>query len=345
MWDTAYVMDEQPDRDDQIDSLEDPATVVEPAPGSASPNAAGGPTAATPPPAVEVTRRPTSPPRLASDSFLQRLIRHFNIYLLMFVILLIIAVGTGVVFYLKAKTTTSSPSAQSLTPSQLSQLSSGDLTVGQAQNTLSVQSNAVFAGNVLVRNNLQIAGTLQVGSSVSINGVHVTGNSTFDDVQIAKSLALTGNGSIQGQLNVQQSLSVNSTATFAGAVSAPSLTISSLQLNGDLDLTHHISAGGSTPTLNPSSNLGSGGTASVSGSDTAGSITLNTGTSPAAGCLVTLTFASVFHSTPHVVVTPVGASAAGLGYYTSRSTTTFSICASNAPSSSVTFGFDYYAFD
>jgi cytoskeletal protein CcmA (bactofilin family) len=210
---------------------------------------------------------------------------------------------------------------------------------------LSVQSNAVFAGSVLMRGNLQIAGTLQVGSNIALNGMRVTGNSTLDDVQITKSLALTGDGSVQGRLTVQQSLAVNGTGTFLGAVSAPSITAGSLQLSGDLNLTHHIAAGGGTPSRSNGTALGGGGTVSVSGSDTSGSITINTGTSPGAGCFLTVNFATKFNSTPHVVVTPVGSGAAGLAFYINRSTTNFSVCTTTAPPGGASFGFDYMAFD
>ena len=278
----------------------------------------------------------------------ERVARHFNIYLLLFILLFLMAIAAGTIFYLKANqqaNTANSSSSQPLSQSELSQLANSDVTVGGPQSTLNVQSNAVFAGSVLVHSNLQIAGTLQVGSNAANNGLRVTGNSTFDDVQIAKSLALTGNGSVQGQFNIQGNLGVNGTATFSGAVSASKLTVSTLNLNGDLNLTHHITAGGSTPARSYGIALGSGGSASISGSDTAGSVSINTGSSPAAGCFLTISFSTPFNSTPHVVVTPVGSAAAGIQYYINRSTTSFSICAASTPPASASFGFDYLAFD
>jgi len=83
----------------------------------------------------------------------------------------------------------------------------------------------------------------------------------------------------------------------------------------------------------------------VSGSDTSGSIIINTGSAPPAGCFATITFSTPFASTPHVTITPIGSGAAGLEYYVNRSTTNFSVCALNAAPSSQTFGFDYMALD
>ena len=272
----------------------------------------------------------------------------FNIYLLLFALLIILAGVIGTIFYLqanKANTNGSTLSPQPLSQGTLDQLNNNDVNVGEPKHTLNVQSNAVFNGSVLVRSSLQIAGTLQVGSEVAINGARITGNTTLDDLQITKSLALTGNGSIQGQLNVQKSLSVSGNGTFLGAISAPSLSVGSLQLNGDLTLTHHRSAGGGTPSRSNGTALGGGGTASVSGSDTAGSVTINTGTSPGPGCFLTITFTAKFNGTPHIAVTPVGSGAAGLAYYINRSTSNFSICTTTAPPAGTTFGFDYLVFD
>lgn len=278
----------------------------------------------------------------------ERIAKHFNIYLLLFILLFIIAIASGFVLYLKANqeaNSTSPAATQSLTQSELSQLASGDVTVGGPKSTLNVESNAVFAGSVLVHSNLQIAGTLQVGSDAANTGLRVTGNSTFDDVQIDKSLALNGDGSVQGQFNIQGNLSVTGSATFSGAVSVAQLTVGSLDLSGTLTFTHHITAGGTTPSRSYGSALGSGGSASIGGSDTAGSISINTGSSPSIGCFVTITFSTPFNATPHIVVTPIGSSAAGIQYYVNRSTTSFSVCSASTPPASASFGFDYIAFD
>ena len=177
-------------------------------------------------PTGSVSTEPTMSP--TGRGFMRRLMDRFNIYLLLFILLLILSAVTGTILYLKASNqanNTSSSSSQSLSQSELSQLANGDVTVGGPQSTLNVQSNAVFSGSVLVHSNLQIAGTLQVGSSAANSGLRVTGNSTFDDVQITKSLALTGNGSIQGQLNVQGNLGVTGSGTFNGAIPARRLRL------------------------------------------------------------------------------------------------------------------------
>jgi hypothetical protein len=118
-----------------------------------------------------------------------------------------------------------------------------------------------------------------------------------------------------------------------------------LQLNGNLLLTKHISAGGATPSRSNGDALGSGGTVAVSGSDIAGNVNVNTGSGPVAGCFATMTFSQKYNSTPRVIVTPVGLSAANVGYYVTRTTSSFAICAANNPPANVSFGFDYFVVE
>lgn len=325
---------------DSLDSLEGSSTVIEPSgssPADGSPNSGDSTSSAGP--------DPNKPPK---QPIIKRLLQRLNVYLLLF--LLVIAIAGVAIFVAyqynrsaNEKTTTSG--TQSLSQNTLDQLANSDVTVGDAKQTLSVQSNAVFAGKVLVRDSLEVAGGLQVGGDLTLTGIKVSGNSIFDSVQITKDLAVTGNTGMQGSLTVQKDLAVNGSGTFSGSLSASKVSTGSLQIAGDLNLTHHIAAGGGTPSRSNGSALGSGGTASVSGSDTAGSITINTGGGPGAGCFLTVNFAAHFNATPHIIITPVGSAAAGISYYINRSTSNFSVCSASTPPSNQTFGFDYIAFD
>jgi len=278
--------------------------------------------------------------------FFKRLLHGTNIYLLLFILLLVIAgiIATAVYFSSKKATDNNVPT-QTLTQDALKQLATSDVTVGQPKQTLSVQSNAVFAGKVLVRDSLEVAGTIQVGGSLNVPGITVSGNSIFEQIQINKGLSVAGDTSVQGQLTVSKNLAVGGGATFGGAISAPAVNVNSLQLNGNLTLTKHIAAGGSTPNRSNGDALGSGGTTAVSGSDIAGSVNVNTGSGTSAGCFLTVTFTTKYNSTPRVIVTPVGSAAANLGYYTNRTTSNFSICAANTPPTNASFGFDYFVVE
>lgn len=275
--------------------------------------------------------------------------RHrLNIYLLFFILILVVAGAVLVITALAGKETKNDPSSintQSLSGDTLKQLSNTDATVGDPKQVLNVQSNAVFAGKVLVRDSLDVAGTIRVGGSLSLPGITVTGESNFDSINVGKALNIGGDASIQGQLNVKKNLAVSGGGTFGGAVTAPQIATSTLQLLGDLTLTRHITAGGATPGRTVGGAVGGGGTASVSGSDTAGSINVNTGSGPSAGCMVTINFAQRFNSTPRVLLTPVGSDAGSLTYYVNRNSTSFSVCVSTPAPANAGFGFDYFVLN
>jgi cytoskeletal protein CcmA (bactofilin family) len=286
------------------------------------------------------------PPKPVSKKRLPEIKRHFNIYLLLFILILLLALIIFVIAFLQGhQTKTNHFQTQTLTQKTLDQLANSDVTVGSNQSVLNVQSSAVFAGQVLVRQNLQVAGNLQIGGTTALNNLTVNGTSQFGQVNITKNLAVSGESAVQGGQTVTKSLQVNGGGSFGGPLSAPQITTSALQLNGELVLTHHITAGGATPGHSNGSALGSGGSASLSGSDTAGAISINTGGSPAAGCLITVNFSAHYNAMPHVLVTPVGSAAGGLSYYVNRSSTSFSLCDATAPPAGSSFGFDYFVID
>lgn len=271
--------------------------------------------------------------------------QRLNIYLLLFALLLVASGIIVTIAILKnGKTAPATISNQTLSEQALKQLANTGTTVGDPKQVLNVQSNAVFAGSVLFQKDLDVAGTIKVGGSLTLPGINVSGSSVFNQLQ-AKKLSIAGDTAINGQLTVQKSLSVNGSGTFNGPVNTPQLTANSLQLSGDLILTHHINAGGPIPGRSNGGALGAGGTSSVSGSDTAGSISIRTGSNPAAGCFITVNFVRSFASTPHVVVSPIGAAAGRLQYYVNRSTGSFSVCTASAASGGQSFGFDYIVFD
>lgn len=286
-------------------------------------------------------------PPPAKKGGLKQLWHRFNIYLLLFGLILLIGLVIISIAYFQSKkaSTTTALKTQDLTQAALQQVANSDATVGNSQQILNVVSSAVFAGKVLIRESLEVAGGLQVGGTVAVNDLTVSGTSQLSQTQISKNLSVSGDTALQGSLTIAKSLQVNGGGTFSGPVSAPQITTSNFQLNGDLILTHHIAAGGATPGRSYGPALGNGGTASVSGSDTGGSVSINTGSSPSAGCLVTVNFSAKYNSTPHVLITPVGSSAGGLAYYVNRNTASFSICLSAAAPAGTSFGFDYFVVD
>lgn len=274
----------------------------------------------------------------------KRMAQHTNIYLLLLLLLLVIGGALTWILVLQHREeqtkTEDTITSESLSEEVLKQLANSTTTIGNSQQVLNVESNAVFTGGLLVRRNLEVAGTIKVGGDISMPGLTVSGNSRFGQVS-ADTLTIGGATTIQGPLTASQGMNITGNSNFNGTVSASQISTNALQLGGDLTLTRHVIAGGPIPNLSRGNALGSGGTASVSGSDTAGSVAINTGSSPAAGCFATITFVRAYAAVPHVVVTPIGSGAAGLEWYINRSAGNFSICTTNPAVGGQSFGFDY----
>jgi cytoskeletal protein CcmA (bactofilin family) len=273
-----------------------------------------------------------------------RLWEKINIYFLLFVLVLLISGGFAAILYLRNRATTTNSNdinQQQISAETLQKLANNGIQVGDPKQVLNIQSNSVFAGTVLVKGELQVAGGLKIGSSgLSIADVNINGSANVNQLQ-AQTVTVSGNAAIQGQLSIQRDLSVSGNGTFSGSVTTPQITTAKLQLSGDLVLTRHIVAGGAIPNRANGNALGGGGTTSVSGSDTAGTVAISTGGGAGTGCFVTITFAQAFTSSPRVVITPVGSEAAAIDYYVTRTTTNFSICTISTPPNNASFNFDY----
>lgn len=282
---------------------------------------------------------PDGPP--PKTSRLKQFLSPNNKFLFIFVAL-VIAIAVAAFIGLRAARNNSPQNAKtnSLTDQQIAALKGTTTLVGDSQQTLDIQSNAVFEGQVLLRGSLSVAGSIKVGGGLSLPSITVGGTSNFSQVEVNSTLSVAGNTTLQGQVNIQKNLTVAGSGSF-GSLSASQLSASTLQLSGDLVLSHHITTNGGGPSKANGTALGSGGTASVSGSDTAGTVSVNTGSGPPAGCFVTINFSQRFSSTPHVVISPSNSSAGALSYYTNRYATGFSICTASTPASGTTYLFDY----
>jgi cytoskeletal protein CcmA (bactofilin family) len=285
-------------------------------------------------------------PAPKGHSFSSRLLNFANFYFIIFLLLIILGAGGifAAVKFNNKNSTSQIPKSGSLTDKQLTDLKSNTTLVGDAQQTLDIQGNSIFEGQVLMRNNLDIAGSIKVGGSLSLPAITVGGSSTFGQIHVNDQLTVAGNTTLQGTLTVQKGLTVSGSSSF-GSLSASTINTSNLQINGDFIVNRHIGVSGGTPGRSGGTALGGGGTASVSGSDTSGTVTVNTGGSPPAGCFITINFTQRFGTTPHVVISPSNSSAGTLQYYTNRSTTNFSICTDNPPAASTTYLFDYIVID
>ncbi|MBI3889044.1 hypothetical protein HY312_00495 [Candidatus Saccharibacteria bacterium] len=276
---------------------------------------------------------------------IKRFFRKVNIYFLFFMLIIVIAGVIAAVNYLNSQKVEPEPtiSSQKLTEDTLKQLANTDATVGNTSQTLTIQGNAIIAGQTLTRGNLNVAGNIQSGGSIQGPTLTISGTSNLGTAQI-NSLQVAQNTAIQGNTTMRD-LSVSGTSTLSGPVTAAQLTVSRLILSGNavLQVPNHVSFTGPAPgrgAIGPA--LGSGGTSSVSGSDTSGTVNISTGGNPAVGCFVRVNFAQAFAAQPRVIISPVGAAAGQTEYYVDRNTAGFSICTSAPAPANQTFAFDFF---
>lgn len=273
---------------------------------------------------------------------LKKFTKIFNVYVLLFLVL--IAIG-GAVAFVEYTTSRKAPpplsvATQKLTTDQLKQLANSNATVGGSGQTVTIQGNAIFSGSVLVRSNLQVAGDIQLGSNLDVAQLNVANSSNLAKTQ-TNTLQVAGTTTFQGLVTIQNG------ATITGSSSINSATIGTITANkvimsgnGQLQIPNHIGFGGSAA---PHISGLNGNSASVNGSDTSGTVTVNTG-GGGAGCMASLTFAQSFPSSkPNVIISLMSSSPANVQYYAgSLSTSGFQVCSANAPPAHTQLAFSYF---
>lgn len=146
-----------------------------------------------------------------SGTLLTRIASRINVYLLGFILLIVVSII--LIFVVIQSSNKQSIKEETITTQELTQdaidnLTGNEATVGDPKQLLNVESNAVFAGKVLIRDGLDVAGPIKVGGDLNLPGITVSGKSAFDEVQV-NSLSIAGDTSVQGVLTVQDSLTVN----------------------------------------------------------------------------------------------------------------------------------------
>lgn len=276
---------------------------------------------------------------------IKRFFRKVNVYFLLFLLITIVGAAITVVSYINSQKPPVEPDVadQALTEEALRQLANTDASVGNTSQTLTIQGNAVIAGQTLMRGNLNVAGNLQTGGSIQGPTLTISGASNLNDVQI-NNLQVATNVAVQGNTTMRD-LSVSGNSTFSGAITASQLTVTRLILSGnaELQVPNHISFTGASPRFAQNNGtLGNGGSASINGSDTSGSININSGNNPSAGCFGRVTFNQPFTRPPKVTIGAIGNAAGRVGVYVERDQNGFSICGANAAPNNQSFGFDYF---
>lgn len=291
---------------------------------------------------------------------IKALLGKVNVYLLLFILVVVIAVAVYFVLYFMNKRESEVRlETTKITEETLEQLKTSDAIVGDPQQILTIESNAVITGKVVMRDTLDVAGELRLGGPLSVPSISTSATGRFGNVE-TNDIQAAGNMSVGGLLDVAGTLAIGESLSIAGDINAGGRldvggqatiggnlnvngTISAKGINFDQISITRINISGNRPSVSVGGAAGGGATASVNGTDTAATVTINTGGGTSTGTLATINFTGAFNSSnPHPVLTPNGSGCANIGYYvTNISANHFSIATATAPPAGTTCRFNY----
>lgn len=309
--------------------------------------------------------RPVNPKRL------RRTYRpsHKATFLGLAIIIVILAINAGAIAYvLKAQSKNSAAKPQSnqvtISSADLSKLGVNRSSVSDLGVQLEVGPNARFDGKLAVAGDTTIGGKLILNGAFStssaslaqlqagnttLNTLTVNGNTTLSNTALRNNLAVAGNTTLQGPVTITQLLTVNNSTNISGnlavggVLAVNDLHVTTFTADNTVTFGGHIITRGPAVVISKYANpaYGSNGTASVSGSDAAGTVGINTGAGAGAsnGCLVRVYFTSPYASTPHVVITPMGN--VGSFWVANKTVNGFDICVGGPLGSGQYYSFDY----
>lgn len=239
-----------------------------------------------------------------------------GIVAVLIVILLVVAGGFALRKKQNAKPqTTYVINTQSLDNGTLNKLTAE---TGSGKQQLTITPDTLFQNNVTINKDLVVKGQTFLQSPVTIT----------KELTIGSNVGVGGNLSVTGQIS-------------AGNLNVGSVTITSLHLSGDLEFNGHLMPTGTVPTIKIST-AGGGGSATIEGNDTVGTITITTGSNPATtGEMAIITFRSRFAGNAKVHLTPASNPASKLDYFVTSTPGFFTIETSSLPTTSSTYSFYY----
>lgn len=277
------------------------------------------------------------------------------------VVVVILAINVGVIaFVMRGQNEADAQPDQNqvtISSSALEKLGVSRNSVGSLGSELVVNPKSKFNGKVTVASDIDVAGQLKLNSKfvapsaaiaklesgdVAATQLNVNGDAAATNLNLRKDLSVAGLTRLQGPVTISQILTVNNSMNVAGnlgiggTLSVRSLQVSSFTSDTTLTIGGHIITRGTAPSVSAGS-VGMNGTVSISGNDASGTVAVNVGAGGASGILANVAFRNNYNSTPHVVVTQIGAG--GNGVYITRTVGGFSIGVNG------TLGPGGYAFD
>lgn len=332
-------MDNPPD-----DQKPEAATASAPAPEVLQPRSAEG-AAATTTPATKLAATSEEGKKLRRRTYRPS---HKATFVALAVVVAILAVNAVVITLVlknKAKSDQANSEQVTISADVLSKIGVNKSTIGSSSALLTVDPDAKFNGKITAAGEVNLAGDLKLNSKMnaneaaiarlqagntSLSQLDVNGNSTLSALLLRSTLTVNGSTTLQGTvtisklLTINDSLNVQGNVAIGGTLTTATFTARNLASTSTLTIGGHIITAGPSPSVGPGGGaLGSNGTVSISGNDSAGVISINIGVGASAGTLANIAFKTQFSTVPRIVITPVGVP--GSFYITNPSIGGFSV--------------------
>ena len=210
-----------------------------------------------------------------------------------------------------------------------------------------------LTGRVPVKVNGE-GGAIAIGDKITISSVAGVGKKATNAGMIVGTAVETFNGVGQGSIEVFVNLMYWSpvTSNFLQAQSAEFATVNvtsgltvtgAATFNSAIVVNGHIVTGGGAPNYTVGAAAGAGATIAVEGNDTAGTITVTTGSGVTAGSLADLVFSHQYGKSPRVIISGQDdASVSARVYPGAKSLSGFSLSTAQTLAPNTTYTFDYF---
>lgn len=234
--------------------------------------------------------------------------------------------------------------------------------LGDGKQTLAITAASIFKNTATFEQDVNFRGDVNTFNVINaLGGLNVTGASSFERLIARSDLEVAGSGRIQGNMEVGRQLtarsglavsgpstingdlSVTGNHSVSGALSAGTVNVTNIIVSGDTRI-GHLATSGSTPSASAGVASG-GGSARVSGNDTAGTVVIDTAGAGPAGILATVTFRRGFGTIPKVIMTPVGTNSGRLQIYTSRTNSFFTVGTNTPTVGGTSYAYDYIVIE
>jgi hypothetical protein len=262
--------------------------------------------------------------------------------------LFLMAVGAIGGYYWSKSSPTVVPKTtiSTLSPSDLAKLNEIGSNLGSSGQTLNIGADALFRGKANIGGDLTVGGRFNANGPVTLSQLNISGTTAVSGLNVGSNMQVTGTTTLQQGLTVNGLGTFNNGINVSGSSSmntlnANTLAVRTISISGPL-MIGHLTTQGPVPTFVTGTAVGAGGTASISGNDTAGTLNFNTGNTPPAGVLGTITFRAGFTSTVHVLLSPLTSAAASTQTYVTRTSGGFQVHTANTPPAGSVLSFDYF---